>query len=231
VDGRVEVFSLTGTSPRIPGKLLPDAGDNRAVIDLKAVGARMVSIGGGDFGIQFAINTYGERAHPNYPAEFDGLIDNNLDGEFDYVVFNSERGGFAASGQNVVSVLDIAKTNTTVVAFTDADLNSANVILTAPLAALGLTPDTQFSFTIVALDNYFTGDATDVIEGMTYTAGQPKFVGFGLPATGVPAGGSSLLGIQSVVHGGTASPSQSGILLMYRDGRPGSEADTIRIRH
>src|SRR5438034_11507188 len=35
---------------------------NAAVIDLKYVGARLVGIGGGNFGIQFAVNTYGERA-------------------------------------------------------------------------------------------------------------------------------------------------------------------------
>ncbi len=88
VDGRVDVFALTGTSPPIPTAFLPGPGDSFAIIDLKSVGARLVGIGGGEFGIQFAINTFGQRAHPNYPAEFDVLIDTNLDGEFDYDVFN-----------------------------------------------------------------------------------------------------------------------------------------------
>src|SRR5438034_8484358 len=98
---------------------------NAAVIDLKYVGARLVGIGGGNFGIQFAVNTYGERAQPNYPAEFDVFIDNNGDGEFDFVVFNSELGGFGASGQNVVSVFDFATGAVTPYFFTDADLDSA----------------------------------------------------------------------------------------------------------
>src|SRR5205814_796473 len=133
--GRVEVFSLTGTSPRVSPRFLPDPGDNFAITDLKAVGARLVDIGGGDFGIQFAINTFAVRAHPNYPAEFDIYIDTDRDGEVDYVIFNSEQGGFALSGQNVVSVLNV-KPNTEAgpYFFTHADLYSANVILTTPLA-------------------------------------------------------------------------------------------------
>src|SRR5439155_18659119 len=201
--------------------------DNFAIIDLKSVGARLVGIGGGRFGIQFAINTYGERAHPNYPAEFDVLIDNDRDGEFDFAVFNSELGGFGASGQNVVSVLDFATGEATPFFFTDADLDSANVILTAPLGALGMTPDTPINFAIAAGDNYFTGAVTDFIDGMVFTPGAPKFVGFGLPPSGVPAGGHSFLKIAVFPSGETASPSQSGLLLMYRDGKPGQEADAI----
>jgi hypothetical protein len=103
VAGGVDVFSLLGTSGRIPPPRLPDPGGNFAVIDLKSVGARIVSLGGGQFGMQFAINTFGVRSHPNYPAEFDIFIDTNRDGVDDYVVFNTENGGFAATGQNVVA--------------------------------------------------------------------------------------------------------------------------------
>jgi hypothetical protein len=229
VNGRVDVFSLTGTSPRIRKKLLPGPGDNFAIIDLKSVGARMVGIGDGEFGVQFAINTYGQRSHPNYPAEFDIFIDNNLDGEFDFALFNSELGGFGASGQNVVSAVNLADGTITPEFFTDADLNSANVILTASLADLGLAPETKFSFTVVAFDNYFTGEATDFIEGMVYTAGVPRFVGDGVPASGVPAGGASLLSVARVPGGDAASPSQTGLLLMYRDGKKGREADAIQV--
>ena len=113
--------------------------------------------------------------------------------------------------------------------FTDADLDSANVILTAPLAALGLTPDSQFNFTVAAGDNYFTGATTDFIEDMTYTPSKPRFIGAGVPSSGVPAGGKSVLGIGLLAGGESASPSQSGLLLMYRDAKPGREADAIRV--
>ena len=228
----MEVFSLTGTSPQIRRKLLPGPGDNFAIIDLKSVGTRLVDIGGGEFGIQFAINTYGERAHPNYPAELDVLIDANRDGTPDFDVFNSELGPLGSSGQNVVNVLDLNTGDLNAYFFTDADLNSADAILTAPLSAVGLTPDTRFDFSIFAFDNYFTGNVTDSIEGMTYTPQQPRFIAFGVPDSGVPAGGASLLNIVAVPGGETASPSQLGLLLLYRDGKPGREADAIRVgRH
>jgi subtilisin family serine protease len=232
VDGRVDVFSLMGTSRRVPKRLLPGPGDGFAVIDIKTVGTRLVSIGSGQLGIQFAINTFGVRAHPNYPAEFDIYIDVDRNGTPDYVVFNLENGGFAVTGQNVVAVADLTVDPPTsaLVFFTDADLDSSNAILTAPLSALGnLNPGSQFNFSVYAFDNYFTGSMTDSIEGLTYTPATPRFVASGLPATGVPAGGSSTLTIQSVPGGDVASPSQTGILLMYRDGREKQEADAIRV--
>jgi len=229
VDGRVDVFSLLGTSGRIPPPALPDPGDNFAIIDLKSVGARLVGIGGGNFGIQFAIDTFNTRAHPNYPAEFDIFIDTNRDGTDDFVIFNLENGGFAATGQNVVAAGPLPAGPFSVFFFTDADLNSGNAILTTPLSAIGLTPSTQFDFSVFACDNYFTGLCTDAITDMTYTLGTPRYFGSGIPAGGVPAGGSSTLSISAIAGGDVASPSQSGLLLMYRDGRTQREADQITV--
>jgi len=228
VDGRVDVFSLMGTSRKIPKRFLPNPGDNFAIIDLKAVGARLVNTGSGP-AIQFAINTFGKRSHPNYPAEYDIFIDSNRDGVFDYVVFNLENGGFAATGQNVVAVTNLATSATSVFFFADADLDSANAILTAPLSALGLNAGSTFDFSVLAFDNYFTGNLTDSIVGLSYTPSTPRFVASGVPATGVPAGGKSTLTIQAVPGGDVASPSQTGILLMYRDAKTKREADAIKV--
>ena len=57
----------------------------------------------------------------------------------------------------------------------------------------------------------------------------PRFVASGVPQSGVPAGGNSTLTIQSVPGGDVASPSQTGILLMYRDGKEKQEADAIKV--
>lgn len=222
--GRVDVFSLTGTSGRISKKSLPQPGENFAIIDLKSVGVRQVGST-----IQFAINTFGERAHPNYPAEFDVYLDTNRDGTFDYIVYTGELSGFGVTGQNVVFVQQVGAASASAFFFTDADLNSANAILTAPLSALGLTPSSQFNFSVFAFDNYFTGSQTDSIENMTYTVGTPKFTASGVPASGVPAGGSSTLSISAVPGGAAASPSQTGLLLMYRDGKLKQEAATITV--
>lgn len=222
--GRVDVFSLTGTSGRISKKNLPQPGENFAIIDLKSVGVRQAGST-----IQFAINTFGERAHPNYPAEFDVYLDTNRDGTFDYIVYTGELSGFGVTGQNVVFVQQIGAPTASAFFFTDADLNSANAILTAPLSVLGLTPSSQFNFSVFAFDNYFTGSLTDSIENMTYTVGTPKFTASGVPASGVPAGGSSTLSISAVPGGAMASPSQTGLLLMYRDGKLKQEAATITV--
>jgi hypothetical protein len=224
--GNVSVFSLTGTSGRVPVSTYPDAGDNFAVIDLKAIGARQVSIGGGQFGLQFAVHTFGERAHPNYPAEFDVYIDTNNDGTPDFVAYNLENGGFAVSGQNVVTVLNLATGASGVFFFTAADLNSANAVLTVPMSFLGITPASKINFSVYAFDNYFTGNLTDAVENMTYTPGTPRFTAADVT---VPAGGSTPLPVQSVAGGDAASPSQSGLLLFYSDGRRQNEAQTIRV--
>ncbi|MBM2822164.1 MAG: hypothetical protein HW413_910 [Thermoleophilia bacterium] len=211
LDGGVDVFSLTGTSGRIQKAFLPQPGDNFAIVDLRAVGVRQV----GSF-IQFGIDTYGARAHPNYPAEFDIFIDTNRDGTDDFVIFNLENGGFAVSGQNVVAAGPLPAGPFGVSFFTDADLNSGNAILTAPMAAVGLTAGTKFDFSVLSCDNYFTGFCTDAVEGMTYTLGTPRFAP-SASTLAVPKGDRSTLGITSPTGGAAASPSQSGFLLMYRD--------------
>jgi subtilisin family serine protease len=224
--GGVEVFSLTGQSKRIPKKLLPGPGDAFAVIDLASVGVRLVDLGG-EPGVQFAVTTYGSRSHPNYPALFDIAIDTNLDGTTDYEVYNSELGGFAATGQNAVFVFNDATSDTVPVAFADADLDSANVILTAPLSAIGLTPGSQFQFSVFAVDDYFTGNVTDAITDMTYTLATPAFSVDGGDSFALPVGASTALKIKDVPGGDSASPSQSGLLLLYRDSRPDSQSQAI----
>jgi subtilisin family serine protease len=224
--GGIEVFSLTGQSPRIGRNLLPGPGDSFSMVDLRSVGVRLVNQGGVP-GVQFGINTFGQRSHPNYPALFDVLIDNNLDGAPDFEVFNQELGGFAATGQNAVWIYNVATKTQSAFFYTDADLNSANVILTAPLPDLGLTPGTQFQFTVLAIDNYFTGNVTDAIGDMTYTLNAPIFSVQGGNSFALPAGTQTELKVLTAPEATTASPSQTGLLLLYRDARAGREADVI----
>jgi hypothetical protein len=195
---------------------------------------RLVPLSGAVFALQFGITTHGERSHPNYPAEFDIYVDTNRDGDPDYVIFNSENGGFAVSGQNGVSVINLAVSPAPppVTRFlADADVDSANMIYTVLLSDLGMTPNIQFDFAVVAGDNYFTGLITDVIDNMTYQPDTPRFVASLVTAGGVPAGGSSTLVIDEIAGGASASPSLSGLLLLYKDGAPpGQEADTIVLK-
>jgi hypothetical protein len=227
VDGAVDTFALTGTSSRIPPPQLPQPGDAFAVIDLKAVGVRQAGAN-----VQFAINTFGQRSHPAYPAEFDIYIDSNNDGTFDYVVFNLENGGFGATGQTVVEVVNLTTGAGTIVSFADADLNSGNMIMTVPMTFLGLTSTQKFTYMVMGCDNYFTGTCTDVIGPMTYTLGTPRFAtdgGTGLASFIVPKGASGAVPVNTVPGGGAASPSQSGILFMYRDAKAGWGADAVTV--
>jgi subtilisin family serine protease len=233
VTGLTDVFALTGTSARYPTSVLPQPGDNFAMIDLRAVGVRVVDAGGGTLALQVAMNTYGSRSHAVYPAEFDIYIDSNNDGENDFVIFNTENGAFASTGQTVVNVLNLhlapgAPGRIVTRFFADADLNSANFIATALLSDLGLTAHTKFRMSVYAFDNYFTGAATDAIENMVHTLDTPKFGGSIVPGA-VPINGSSTLTISNVAGGAAASPSQSGLLLMYRNAKPGAEADVITV--
>jgi minor extracellular serine protease Vpr len=234
--GDYDVFSLAGVSRRIPRSELPGAGDNFAVIDMRSVGVRFLPdslTGIGADILEFAINTNGRRAHPNYPAEFDIYIDVNGDGADDYVVFNAENGGFGATGQNLAFLVDLNEVNGPARAFffTDADLNSGNVILTVALnvgpGSITLSPGATIGFNAYAFDNYFTGGNTDAIEGMRFTPGLARFGVVGAPFGTVDARGSASVGVTTATLPNSQS-SELGLLMMYRR-NAGIEADAILI--
>jgi minor extracellular serine protease Vpr len=233
-DSEYDVFSLAGVSKKIPRSDLPAPGDNFAVIDLRSVGVRQLTAAqtGLPFDVlEFAMNTRGRRAHPNYPAEFDVEIDVNGDGVPDYVVFNAESGGFGVSGQNLVNVVTLATGTASAFFYTDADLNSGNVIFTVPVNIAGgvaVAPGATLGFGVFVLDNYFTGSVTDSIEGMRFTPGTPRFGVVGDPFGGVTAKSASNLGVATATLPDTLS-SELGLLMMYRR-NDGKEADVIRIR-
>lgn len=224
VDGLVDVFSLLGTSGRIPPPTLPQDGDNAAVIDLKSFGVRLANAST----IQFAISTFGTRSHPAYPAEFDIYIDTNRDGTDDFVLYTAENGGFGATGQTLVYVVNLATGAGGAYYYAAADLRSGNMIMTAPLSVMGLTPSSTFDVSVYAFDNYFTGYLTDAIEGMTYTPAMPRYYTDQISFY-VPMGGSVNLNVYAYPGGEVTSPSQSGLLLMYRDAREQRESDAIYV--
>ena len=159
IGGQTDAFSLTGTGVQFPASALPAPGADFAVINLQSAGVRLVCISACTttpvYGVQFAITTFGQRSHPDFPAEFDIDIDTNNDGNPDLVVYNADIG------------------------LTTADLDSANAILTVPLSALtstagSVTLNQPFTFSVLAFDNYYTGDLTDLIAGMKYELDMPQ---------------------------------------------------------
>jgi subtilisin family serine protease len=219
------VFALTGVSPQSTTQL-PPYGGGQALIDLKAVGVRPTTSSGA-LAVQFGIATFGERAHPAYPAEYDIYIDADNDGIWDYVIYNSENGGFGATGQTLVTVLNL-RTNATVTNFfASADLNSSNMIYTVLASDIGITSANQkFRFSVFTFDDYFTGDLTDAITNMTHTLGSPKYVTNASSFT-LGSGGAGALSVSSPTGGSAASPSQSGFLLLHTNAKTGRESDIV----
>jgi hypothetical protein len=240
VGGLVDVFSLTGVGTQFPPSVLPAPGADFAVINLQAVGVRGVCLNSPctTFGAQFAVTTFGQRSHPDVPAEFDVLIDVNNDGINDLDIFTADIGQETTgtlSGQNGVFVADLAAgTASGPFFFTIADLDSANAILTVPLSALKtagglqLLISTPFTFSVLAFDNYFTGNLTDLIGPMKYELDMPQLFPASSEFTVAPGGSSALTIIPTAPYNGN-SPSQTGLLFMYTDGKAGQEASIVKV--
>jgi len=248
VGGLVDVFSLTGTGTQFPASVLPAPGSDYAVVNLQAVGLRLVCLDNAcsSLGAQFAITTFGQRSHPDVPAEFDVLIDVNQDGNPDLDIFNGDIGFETTgtfSGQNGVFVADLAAgTARGPYFYTNADLDSANVIFTVPLSALTtanglqLTYSTPFSYSVAAFDNYYTGNLTDLIGPMNYELDMPQvypasteFIvapNTATPLTIIPNNAANVY-FTGPYNGN--SPSQTGLLLMYTDGKNGRETDHVAV--
>jgi minor extracellular serine protease Vpr len=227
--GQYDVFSLMATSPRLPKSALPNPGDNFAAVDLRAVGTRYLTpdvcgVAGGC--LEFAISTNGRRAHPAYPGGFEIDIDTNGDGKADFAVFNAESGGFDASGQTLVFVQSVATGVSSAYFYADADLNSGNMIMTVPMAALGLTEGKTIGISAFAFDSYFTGLVSDSLGGMVFTPGGARFNAVGDPFGEVPSRSSGRIEISRASVPATRS-TESGLLIMHRRNAD-LEADVLK---
>ena len=225
-ESEFDVFALTGTSTKVPPGELPGPGDNLAVIDMRAVGVRYLASEGA---LQFAINTFGRRAHPTYPGGFEIDIDTNGDGAFDYAVYNQEQTGFAATGVSLVYVANLATGLTTPYYYLDADLNSGNTIFSLPLAVLNVPATTMLNFSAFAYDNYFSGTTTDAILDMSFTPATPRYAVSGDSSGVVRPLRLARVDTLAVAGGAEASPSQTGFLVMMRR-NAGKEAEVLVVR-
>jgi len=241
ISGPVDTFSLTGIGVQFPASVLPAPGTDYAVINLQSTGVRLVCIASCTttpvYGVQFAVTTFGQRSHPDVPAEFDVLIDANNDGTPDFDVFNGDINFVPAqttySGQNGVFVADLnAGTFSGPYFYTIADLDSANAILTVPLSALAgstasVTVSSPFTFSVYAYDNYYTENLTDIISAMKYELDMPQEST--LPSFSVPAGASGALPITPNGSYNGNSPSQKGLLFLYTNGKTGQESSQLTV--
>ena len=228
LDGAVQVFGLTGTSPKL-AKPAPGApgspGSNAAVIDLQAAGVR------DDVAtdlVQFAVAGWQRQTVPLYPAGYEIDIDTNRDGTADFAVLQQEAVGLGSSGQSIVQVVNIATGEGSAFFFTDANFDSSTQVLSAPLSALGLARGATFDFSVLAFDNYFGGaDATDVIAGQTWTVGSTKYaLQGGADELSVPAGKSTTVTVTSNATAGETT--STGLLFLYDNART-RDAQAVRV--
>lgn len=234
-----------------PG-ILP--GINATAIDIKEVGVRgytvpditkfakiIVSPSGliNDDVVDFGITVYDEpfRASHNYPIEFDIYIDANSDGTDDYVVFNADQTLNAADGRNAVFVVDINPSDgirpTRPYFYANTNFNSQNWILPVPAAAIDVIASRPFKFQVYAFDAYFTGSLWDCspfncVDQHTYQVGLPKYrpQSWFFP---IPQAGTKTLAFTKPFGGNVASPSQQGLLFLYRDAPVGHESDHVML--
>ncbi len=211
--GAYDVFSLLGSSAPLPAGTLPGMGDNFAVADLYAFGARYIPDAGTPL-LQLAVSSYGRLAHPAYPIAAEVEIDSNVDGVPDWLVYTMETGTTFGSGQTVVAVASISTGTTTAYFYCDCDLNSSSRILTLPLAAIGASPGQTLGLSARVYDNYFTGNYTDQIAGKRFTPGASRFSSNSLSGS-VPRGSGQLLEFSNVSQP-DAKSTETGLLLMFR---------------
>ncbi len=224
LDGDVDVFALTGTSPREP-KPAPgepgSPGSNAALIDLAATGVRdNVATGL----LQFAIAGQQRQTIPLYPAGYEVDIDTNRDGTPDYAVFQQEAVGFGSTGLSLVYVQKLGTTTASAYYYTDTNFNVSTQVLSVPLSALGLSRGSTFDFSVLAYDNYFSGNVTDVIEGQTWTVGSPKYSLNS--ALVVPAKRNLSVTVRKNANAGAST--QTGFLLLFDDALT-RDAQAVRV--
>jgi hypothetical protein len=221
LDAGVEIFSLTGTSPR--NDAVPAPGSNQSPVDLLAVGVRDLVTEDGTPLLQFAFHGAGRTSTPGLPVEYDIDLDTDGDGRAELNIFNA----LLVSGQTATVVAD-ATTFEPIAVFLSvvADYDSANLAYAVPLEVLGLEVGDSFRFSATAYQNYFVFAPEDAIDAMASTVGQPRFALVEGSSVVVPAGEEAAF---TVAATGTTSSSEQGLLLLYDDAAT-TEADAVQVR-
>lgn len=200
--------------------------------------------------VEFAVTVFDRpyRASPNFPVQFEIHVDADADRRTDYVVFNDDlsRGQGALDGRSAVFVRDANPADgtraTRAYLYTVADFNSQNWVLPVPAAAVGLRSDRPFRWYVLAYDAYFRAARSvapwDCSPGPTGACGsnahttQTGALRFrpGVTSLTVPPAARAELPFGEDAGGAAGSPSQIGLLLLYRDAPTGRESSRVLLR-
>jgi hypothetical protein len=220
----VDAYSLVGTSPKLPPSI---AGANAPVIDLRAVGVQTWPVSAGycsanaSFLYTIAVNTW-ERstlaiAHNQYFA----YLDTDEDGEAEYAVFNGDAAGAfgISSGQSVTWVQNLGTGIRAAYFYTDHATNAANTVLTFCGEQIGMNATNFYdpiTMDVEAVDNYFTGFATDAILGIEVAPLGERYAGVvGGSWYGGDIAPFSSASLNVVDYGSVGTnPSETGVMLV-----------------
>ena len=229
-------------------------GIDSSPIDLKEIGVRSKVVPGlnasldlpeqpygaiPDELVQFAVTVYDGpyRSSHNQLVEFNVAIDSDSDGQDDYVIFNGDLNRDGSDGRSAVFVVDVNPADgshpTRPYFFTITDINTQNWILPVPAAAVGLQSTRPFQFRVFAFDSYYGGKLWDCapqscFDRYSYQTGLPRQQAI-TTALNVPEQGESWLSYRSPDSGAAASPSQQGLLFLYRDAEVGRGSEHLRL--
>jgi len=244
---RVSPFELQGTGPfksNLPGSA-----------NLKHVG---VSYDAASGLILFGISTWGNWGSPTEVA-FNVMVDNNNDGTFDRIVFNSNMGtmasavfGQTASGQDTFAngIFNIATTqvglggaslfvNRLNAAQANSALFGSNVImLAATPAQLGLaTPTTAFRYKVLSCFGFNPLCARTPGANLDEIAGTGGFLSWSAGAQGLDFGGTNMApdlnGATLPVTWNTANMTANGslgALLLHHHNANGKRAEVVALQ-
>jgi hypothetical protein len=220
-------YSLIGQSPDNPAE--GSLGGQNPVIDIKNVGVQTLTVPAGfcsddpSFVLALAVSTWERQTHANAPAAFEFDIDTSGDGVADFAIFNQDASGGALSdGRNVVFAQDLNDPAASLPPFfaTLHATNAATTVLLVCAEQIGMTGDDLFApitGDLLAVDVYFTGNVTDVVEGLEFAPLGERYlavIGGDVVVGEIPSGATEDLEVIDFGPAGT-NPSETGVMLLY----------------
>lgn len=221
----IDGYSLIATSPNLPEG---GWGEQSPIFDLKYFGVQTFPVSAGfcsaneSFVMAFAISTWERQTMANWPALFELDLDVDQDGFVDYAIYNQDLVGSisSADGRAATFVYNVATGTSSAFFYVDHPTNSSNTVLLICGEQIGMNASNFFQpmdGILFAVDNYFTGNITDFIDGITVAPlGErffPVFGGSDFGSTNLASGAATNMGVIDFGPVGT-NPGELGVLLI-----------------
>jgi subtilisin family serine protease len=220
-----------------------DANESNAPMDVRDVGVQVqpgdspnFGASSSDRGLVFLINTYGQATNQSV-NEFDVNIDENGDGQPDYIVFGFDLGDITTgsfNGQYASFILDVA-TNTIVDAWlADVPMNGSTIELPALASDIGLSQKaakpTAFTYWVNAF-SLVPGGIVDTTGAASFDPFHPAVSSGVLNPDGtplaVPAGGSASLPLTIDKSQQAKTPALGWLVASVDDANGAAQADEV----